>query len=648
MRHALLKTILGLLTCLVPLVAQVGQVWREIPAEVWAVKQDGGKVGNGAVILDEWIRYGVMETEVRKRIRIFSEEGKQAAAIPVFSRFYTINGWTSLPDGTATRFDSSKDLVKGSISGRGWDIKMESFIPPGLTSNCVVDFYYRVPTELKGEGGWLEIPVLESYPVKKKVMEMAATGWDCAVLDMKGLKLEKKPGGSYNVYTFADLPPEEAEPYSLPTTGERPRFAYFFQPRVLSWTAAKSPEAYWKEVGEKAYKPVYTESLRPGRDYKKWSQALRAGLEGDPAAKAATILARLEATIQNGSQLSYAEWAALKKEEAAENFHERDLDEAIQRKRTSGTGMHYLFYQLLVDEGLQPMLLLAADRNKRFFRYQLPILYQLDDVLIGVATANGVLVWFQPAARYTAPGLIHPAYQGTQGLLLNPKDWSCKPFAIGIQAAIANRSIYEFNLDLNEEETFSLRARFLGYPEFAERSKYLALEPKEQDRKLKEAFEANSKAYTLTKATVENATDGRKNLTWAIEGRKEAEEGRRRVFSPFPGLRYPVSIPAAWPDTRKNTIVLPFCQQLIAFSRFKVPKGCHLGKDPDFVQSNEFGSVRWLVKETGEGEARQVEVTYFVEVNRMYAPATSYAAFREFLGWIESASRRTLALDRQS
>lgn len=643
MRHAFLRFVLGLLIFWVP--GNAGD-WPAIQPEVWAIKGGAESGGKGALILDERVRYDSTETEVRMRVRIFAEEGKAAAGIPAFSHFEEVEGRTVLPSGEITPFNHSKDLVKKSAQLGRWDFKLESLIPPGLTSNCVVDLHYRVPTIFRWN--WVEIPILHAYPVRRKVMEMGLTRLDSALLGLKNLKREIKESRDYREYTFTDLPAEEVEPYSLPTLGEHPRFVFFNQPSALDAVSSKEPESYWKEVGLNFYKPVYTKFLSFGRTYKEWSKSLRVGLEGDPVAKAVAILARLEDQIKNQSLLTRAESSLLTKKDLDDRVSPQDLDLSVKRKRTNGAGMHYLFYQLLIDEGLEPKLSLVANRNNRFFRYQLPNLYQFNDILIGVTSKTGALVWFEPSSRYFPPGLVRPEYQGTQALLVDPKDWSCKPFTMGPQGVGANQSLYEYELNLEGEESFKMRARFFGYPEVQERALYLSLEPKEQERKLTEALESELKTFIISKANVENATDGRKNLLWSIEGRREAEDGRRRVFSPFPGLSYPLTIPEAWPETRTSTIVIPYCRQFGASSKFKIPKGWNLGKDPDLTQSNEFGNVRWFVKESGVGDDRQVVVTCFIEINRMYSPASSYTAFREFMGWIESAVRRTLALERQS
>jgi hypothetical protein len=645
MRVAILRTFLGLLLFCAPGLAKD---WPAIAPEVWAIKQDDGPGAHGAVILDHWVRYNNGETEVRQRIRIFGEAGKGAATLPAFNRIYELDGRTVQPDGQVTSFNSAKDLVSASLKVGRWASKRQSLIPPGLTSDCVVDIYYRVGSYI--HGNWVELPILDTYPIRQKVLEVWSKSYmGSGLFGLGALRPEQSAKGGYNVFTFRNLPAYEPEPYSLPTASERPMLIFFHQPSMLLSDAARNgPKVYWEVVANKYYKYSHVDILKTGSTYREWSRALRAGLDGDPASKASAILMRLGEQIQNGSQLTFAEFAALTKKAAEEKMEAQDLDATVKRRRTSASGMHYIFFQLLVDEGLDPKLLLVADRNLRVFQFDLPNVYQFTDLLIGVATKSGGFVWFNPSARYFPAGIMNPDFQGTQGLLLNPKNWTTQPYAVGIQTSRANGSLYEYEITLADEERFSMKARFSGFPEFTERNKFFSLEAKEQDRKLKEDMEPNLKAYTITKVMVEHATDNRMNVSWTLEATKEAEEGRRRQFSPFPGLPYPLSMPDAWPETRKSPIVLPFCRVFGAVSKFKVPKGWVLGKDLDFVQSNEFGTVSWKVKTTGTGEEEQTVVSFTVEVKQVISNPSTYASFRSFMEWIESAARRTLTLERQS
>ena len=458
----------------------------------------------------------------------------------------------------------------------------------------------------------------------------------------------------HDVFQFKDLPAYELESYSLPTARERPRLLCFHQPLELKAAAQKGYSSYWIEACKVFFKKNYVDDLHfSKRDswhfegaYLGWSRELLKGLSGDSGVKASMILSRMVEQIQNSSHLTKSEWAKLSKDAVDEKIEAQDLDASIERKRTTSLGLHYLFFQLLTDAGLQPKLLFVANRVQRAFIYQLPNIYQFTDVLIGIQSTNAGMLWFDPTRRYFPVGSLSPDFQGTKGLLVDPGDWSCKPHSVEIQPSFKNQSRYDYDLTLADEDTFTARASFSGYPEYLERLKYFPLELEDQARTLKEELGARLNSFKITKAEVEHATDVGATLSWTLSGVKESDEGRLREVVPFPGLRFPLTVPDTWPATRSIPIVVPYCRQFSAVSKFRVPRGWKLGKVPEIVESNEFGSVNWQVKETLDGEDMRVEVSYAVEVKRMYADPALYSAFRSFLAWIETASRRVLTLER--
>jgi hypothetical protein len=614
--------------------------WPAIPPEVWAIRQDAGYSASGAVILDERVRHAGQGIEVWRRIRIVGESGKAAVGLPVSNRVLEVEGQTVQADGRVTPFDGPKDLITGSLKVGEAEAKLQSLIPPGLTADCVVDVHFRYYGQAVGD--WTEIPILSGYPVRKKTIELSATIYgDSAMIGGQEFNPEITVGPDFRTWIYKDLPASQPEPFSDSATSLRPMLILTGSQNTQGMTTA----TYWGSIGGQ-YRQYFTTNLRAGKIYQDWSKVLRTGLVGEAAAKAAAILMRLEGQIQNGSQLTYAEFAALPKKVAEEPLEGQDLEAAVRRRRTSALGIRYLFFQLLMDEGLTPKLLLVADRNQRVFHPEFMNANQFTNVLIGVASNSGGMVWFDPARRYFPAGIVHPAYQGTRGLLIDSRDWSVGYLVMGVQGPTVNVKLYEFELSLGEEERFTLKARFSGYPEYFERDQYFSLEPQEQERKLKEIMGPALKAYTITKVGVEHATDPQKNLTWSLDGLREVEDGRHRVITPFPGLPAPLELPAAWPEARKGAIVLPYCQVYGAISRFKVPKDWAVVKEQDFQQSNEFGTVTWKTRATGNGDV--MEVTFSVEVKRMLANASSYTSFRTFMAWVEAVNRRTLTLERQS
>jgi hypothetical protein len=329
MRTRLLCLVLGLLVLGIPLRAD----WLPIPPEVWALKQDPGPNARGAIILDEWVRYGAKATEVKMRVRIFDEEGKGAAAMPAFKDATLLEGRTVQRDGSETPFLGLKDLVKQTLKIGNWEIQQQFLIPPGLTADCVVDLHYSIDGTLPLP--WGKIPIQGAYPVRNKVLEMATElGLGFVLINHGGLYYQKTFEEGYTVYTFSNLPGEPSESFSLPALSAC-RFLIYFQPWFGKLSITSEPGEYWKNVVNDFYNPFLTRDVKAGRTYRDWSKALRAGLEGDPPARAAAILASLERDIQNGSHLTQAESASLARKEAEEVLAAKNLDASVKRKRTS-------------------------------------------------------------------------------------------------------------------------------------------------------------------------------------------------------------------------------------------------------------------------------------------------------------------------
>ena len=632
--------------------------WPPIPPAVWAIRS-GDK---GAVVLDKWIRYGPLNTEARVRLRIFGEAGLPAAVLPDSDQAWTVEGRTVQPDGRETRFDGAKDLVERSVKIGSREGQQHTLVPPGVTSDCVVEYHYRFDPHnhdpkfraLRLEGGDIRlgmsgsqvvIPVLEAYPVVHKVVEITnATVLGVSLLCPPDLRPAHQGMGDLEVYDFHDLPPLEPQPYSL-QGAFLPRFVCFRQPPGVPRVETRGPEVYWKTMVEKVWKPLYGDLLKTGKAYREWSGALREGVAGDPWAQAREISLRLAERMRDLSQLGDAERSALGGKEARAQINPWDLEACVKRGETAAGGMHLLLYRLLCDQGLAPVLLFTMDRQEQAFHYELPNIYQFTSAILGVPGAGGALRWFEPGRRFLPPGLAAASYQGARGLLVDLRDGSFRACAPELQEAGENTSRYEFELELGDVETIHLRAAFTGLPDYEVRRAYGFLPGEERGRALKEKLEKAQGDFTVTLAEVAHATEIRQPTALKAEGSCPLEEGRSRSFKPFPGLADPLVLPAAWPAQRSYPIVLPFRHEFTAVSRFRIPAGWKLRDEPDFARENLFGKVTWQVR-PGAGPDLVAEVTYTLTVKTPLAPETADRPLRDFLGWMEAATRRTLALER--
>jgi len=613
--------------------------WPAIPPEVWAITS-GAK---GAVFLDQNLRYGARDTEVRARIRIYSEAGLPAALMPAMNAIWTLEGRIVRRDGTVIPFNSAKDLLTSSLVVGGAKTITKGLVPPGLTADCVVDYHYQVGTYLWKD--WVELPVLENYPVVRKVVQLDAStplGMNLIVsAQQRPVRISK---ANYEEFTFFNLPAREEDPYSMPKLFD-PRFILSAQVSGLQFAATRGPEPYWQEVVNKVYKGLYVDRLSATRAYREWSKALRSGLAGDPAAQAREIYLRLGERIRNLTQLGEHESAAMGRKEAGAACDPMNLDASVKSGETTGLGLHFLFFRLLVDQGLEPKLLFVVDRRERAFSFRMTNAHQFTDTLIGVRDGAGTLAWFQPEWKFFPAGIVHPIYQGAKGLLVDSRDWSFQEYTPEIQAAEENASRYDFGVGIGENETFRMKAAFTGCPEFAIRQAYAFLPAEEQGRALKEQVEARSRDLTITRAEVPNATAWRLGANLVLEGSRSLEEGRRRVIPPFPGLAFPLDLPEAWPAQRTYPIAFTYREAFTAVSRVQLPPGWKLVEAEDFAQENRFGRITWQARPVAGAEDTW-EVTYTLTVASLAASEYGYGQLKAYLGWMETASRKTLVLER--
>ncbi|MDP2816260.1 MAG: hypothetical protein Q8O19_06230, partial [Rectinemataceae bacterium] len=326
----------------------------------------------------------------------------------------------------------------------------------------------------------------------------------------------------------------------------------------------------------------------------------------------------------------------------------KSLGEICETKTARGDGMLRLYYHLLLDLDIAPKIALVADREERLFNPKLMNPWQLTNVMLAVEELGASPILLNPSARFAPASIIHPDFQGVQGLLLDPKaDWASEAFQVPIQPATLNTKGFEYSLVLGEEEDrFQLTAHFKGFPEFAERWRYMINEPAEQNRLLKEHFEKTLKGASIEKTEVLNAVNPKETVSWRVEGTLEPKGGRQRTIEPFPGMPWPLWVPDSFPKERSLPIVMPYLQTQTSRSVIKVPKGFQVRPVRPYQEQNRFGHVSWSMKQSPSGDENLAEVTLEVGLNTMFAGPDGYEDLKVFLGWISDACRRTLIMEK--
>lgn len=624
--------------------------WAPIPPEVWAMKEDPAKGITGAVVLESSLDFEHDFVQHTYRVRILGEGGRRAAAPWDFpEEAHDIEGRTVRRDGSEVVFQKRSDfLVREELGGSGDKRPGTVVVPPGVTSDCVVEVRWKEDVEWPYDplprrfGTYHEWRIGGPFPIQLFSIRLASGfPWEYSIQGSSLAKAETQDDARGSVCTFRDVPVVEPVPFSLEPMRPYPRFKVFW-PGIGG--PSTGPERYWNAVAKSFDKYWLKESDR-GKAFDALSTELRAGLPADPQQAAGELYMRLQARIKNLDAFSYAELGALSPEDLkrVRKTKDWDLNKLAAQGMAPGIGLTTLLFNILWDQGIRAKVALAADRTQTIFEYDYTNRYQLSPLLV-VASAGKPDLWLDPSLRFAAPGLIHPDYQGTEGLLLDPLEGTAKRIRVPAQSSGFNRSQYEYGIRLTDDaEAFTLKAGFSGFPEYAERARYREVEAKEQSRVLKEVLEARMPGATLSKTEVAGVLDPRVNMGWSAEGSLEQESGRRREVDPFPGLPLALSSPGHWPEARVDQIVLPYLSTQLALSHVAVPEGYAAQPQPPLKKANGYGQVSWSLDTSSPTQAT---VMLQVMVTGLSGTPSTAKDLRDFLAWIEEASRRKVVLER--
>lgn len=627
-----------------------GGGFEAIPQEVWTLRDNPVLVTEGAVVLEHRVSFMNTYVEFTHRVRILSEAGRSAAEFGAFSSdCHSFEGRTSYPDGRVVNFNQRKDMAERSLKTSGFQQTSTVLIPPGVTSDCVVELRWRESARpLPASWGYSATYDLSNpFPIRELVLEVPVNfPWGYSLFPARGQapKIEQK--GTMRVVTIRDIPARKPIPYCLEVARDFGRFVAYFSPPNLASAARLGPIEFWNTAAKTYYLDFFEREVKKGKRYRAFSQRMREGLAGSPHEQARTLMIRLDAELRNTTYPTSEEVSTATKQEARTSVDSQDLEAALEHRRTSHTGMTILYFQLLKDLGLAPKIALVSDRDRRLFAYSFPNAFQFDSYFVVIEDPDHGILWIEPGLRYADPGLIHTDHQGTQALLLDPSDWTHKEVPVPVQPAAYNTRRYVVDLSVEEEQDrFKVQASFGGFPAWSERRAFMAQEPTEQVRSLRESFLEFSRRASITRAEVLGAQDPRIPLTWEVEGALEQEESRRREVNPFPGIPQALHIPDAWPETRVDPIVMPYLRTHEAVATIHLPAGWTWSGSLPMDRSNQFGRVSWIAQRVDD---RTLRVTLKVTVQWFYAPAGAYPELKTFLGWVREASGRTLMLDRSA
>jgi hypothetical protein len=625
-----------------------------IPAECWEVKESETKEC-GAIVLERTLRFHSQSVDHSYLIRVLNERGKSAVEFQSFPANAKIEGRTVTREGATVLFKAATDFqTKALVEFGGDTLQQQMVIPPGLTSDCLVQIQWSIPTYLGTVGGFMDYRVqdvvysLASHmPIRRMELEVdASVGW--------AYDLQTGPRGSRIINgatsrkaIFTDLPPYEWVPFSEVSAKDNPKFVLYQQPRFLMEEAARGEVAYWTKVAESWWHPYYDAKCQYGKKWGDFSEEIRKNLPSSRLEAAVEIHRRLLARIRDINVIPPEDIIIRPINRNKDKLDPRNFEETLKFGETNRSGIYLLYWVLLRQANIPVKVVRVVDREVRRFRIKQCNLAQFDQTLFMIEEEGRMPLFLEPGRRWGDPALIHPKYQGTDALALVPGEaWTYQVVHIPYQDGALNVRRSQLRIVPSEEkDIIHISSTFAGTVEWTERGRWWSLLPDDRNRKLKESLAAIDPSVRLVQASV---GDLRKSpLTWTAEATRERDANRYLEIHPFPMIEAPVFLPKDLPESRTEPIVMPQIGPSEVLVTISIPEGYVFADEAhDFLGSNAVGDVSWSAVNHRENGATEVRVSYRVSTKALVSPSTAYPQLKEFLGWVQETYGRTILLKK--
>ncbi|MEZ5358493.1 MAG: DUF3857 domain-containing protein [Candidatus Zixiibacteriota bacterium] len=445
--------------------------WKQITSADWNIVADSArKISNAAVIFDEvisdtkYIQDGDLFVIIYRRVRILSDEGRKwgDVEVPIFSteqKIKEIKGRT-IERGNKIH-ELTKDMIveKKVIKSDGDEVKQTKFTMPAVTNDCIVEYMIKIET---GMYSWIlqeDVPVLSfqfrwllpvytvNYSSEQELIEKYLTPNylflnKTSEIDIQQLPNLKKP--EEIVFKTKDVPPFEAEPYSLPDAA--------LQTKMFSYLGARdNPMSYW---GNRAENIIDNQE-----EFAKKNKRLKEVVESfGPLATDEEKIAKAYNWVQeNITNLSYFDLKDPKNPKKEIDPKDRDnVNDVIKLGYGGRTDICRIFCDMLREMNIDAKMAYAGDRSDDIFVLDAKF-WQFDNTLVAVKLGPDSYKFYAPGHAMIPLGSIPWFLEGITALIGDADIFANTPFSKDTE----NKSsfVYTYNIDdeLAVEGEFSAR-----------------------------------------------------------------------------------------------------------------------------------------------------------------------------------------------
>ncbi len=428
MRPRLLMSIVMLAVSLPAITSHAQQfAWDPITEADWRAAEDAPSSDVGATMIfervvadDSLLVHDRTYLTVYRRILIHNADGRKWADVtmPYVHKQQTVEAVaarTVRPDGSSTNLGQSEIRDTEVVKGKGVKIKATAFAIPGVTDNCIIEYYmrYRLPDSnrrwivrkemplLNGEYRWRYYRGAE---LEQEALDVMASWKITATYMMVNSNTIVTPFAypdrvQQTEYRFQahDVPAYMEEPYALPDAARLPQVRFYY----LRGGAA---EEFWNGTA-KVVEDEIKKQMRATAEVNRTCGNFKKADSDDAIACEGYCWVQ-----ENVRNTSYARRSRSCRDS-------KTVDDIIKAKCGSQGDINTLYLAMMRKLGNDASIAYVVDRDEGSF-VPAAKFWQFDRSLVAWRQADGAYRFMSPGDAYLEPGDVHWLNEGATAFVV--------------------------------------------------------------------------------------------------------------------------------------------------------------------------------------------------------------------------------------
>ena len=611
-----------------------GARWKDPTEAEKKIAEDPAKGLVGAVYLEK-LQESVLTTYyVQVRAKILSKNGFDIGTVEDLpADAYDIEGRTVSPAGKVTELSRKDIRTMTTVKAGGISLERKAFTMPALEPGCFIEYAYREYGALGAESSWhAEILFQDKYPVlRQELRTPRAFPFSSSVRNQNGITISFKDEPGAYVYSAANAPALREEPYGFPVYERSAEviFAYVF-PGLYGNTA----EEFWKSATKNVLTPIIKKQIvRPGRVEDRL-KSIEGSREKDPTARLQAIYRYVLKNFKNRSILRAGETApkgGWKKNE--------DAGDTLSHGDGTSFDLAMVFASMLRADGWKYRFILAPDRESRFFRMNIPSVFQFGGWLVEVPHPKdpGKVLYMSFEHPLQPFGFVPWKHLGVDAYAVNIDDASGAVVQLPQATGDRNSRKRDWKLALAEEGDTRIERTtvWLGQQAYQARADLYNRGKETWEKEAREDYEKLDPPGQIESLAWESEdnpeADLKATMRWTRKGMTAALPGGRVEISPLTMIR--ASNPFTRQD-RNGPIYFPYPYIDDDTMEITPPPGYSVDALPAPIEQAS-GVGRYSVQ-VQKGDGNSVRVIRRFELKRFSGGVELYSVYRALF---EAAAR---------